>query len=183
VLNLGFAYLSSRDWASRAQGALDALSEELGESSAAAVLQGGEVVIVASAASRRILTSRLSIGARLTAFHSSLGRVLLAGRDDAALRRAVAEHRFKPYTPSTIMDRDAVLERIREDGARGFSLVDEELEQGLRSIAAPILDRKGRAFAALAVNVQSNRVTRNDMRDLFLPKIRAAARRIALAAD
>jgi IclR family transcriptional regulator, pca regulon regulatory protein len=183
VLKLGFAYLSSQDWVARAQAALDGLSEEVGESFAASVLQGDQVVIVASAASRRILASHLAIGARLSAFHSSMGRVQLAALDDEALRRALGAHRLQPYTPSTILDRQAILERIRDDGARGFSLVDEELEQGLRSLAVPIADRDGRPFAALAVNAQSNRVTRNDMRDLMLPKLREAARRIALAAD
>jgi IclR family transcriptional regulator, pca regulon regulatory protein len=181
ALNLGFAYLASQNWIARAQGALEALSETLGESSSAAVLQGDEVVVVASAASRRILSSHLAIGSRLSAFHSSMGRIQLARVDQADVRRRLLAHRFKPYTPSTIVDRDAILERIREDGARGFSLVDEELEPGLRSLAVPIIDRSEGAVAALNVNTQSNRVTRNDMRDLFLPKLREAARRIALA--
>ena len=99
------------------------------------------------------------------------------------MRRRLAALRFPPYTQSTIIDRDAILERIREDGGRGFSLVDEELEQGLRSLAAPILDRRERTIAAVNVDAQSNRVTRNDMRDRFLPKLREAARRIALATD
>jgi IclR family transcriptional regulator, pca regulon regulatory protein len=183
VLKLGFAYLSSQDWVARAQGALDILCEEIGESCAASVLQGDQVVIVASAASRRILSGRLAIGARLSAFHSSMGRAQLAQFDDEALGRELGGRRFQPYTPSTILDRQAIFERIREDGARGFSLVDEELEQGLRSLAVPVLDREGRAFAALAINAQSNRVTRNDMRDLMLPKLREAARRVALAGD
>ncbi len=181
VLKLGFAYLSSQDWVQRAQGALDALSETLGESSVASVLQGDQSVIVASAASRRILTSHLAVGARFSAFHSSMGRIQLASLGDAELRRELGDHRFQPYTPSTILDREAIFERIREDGARGFSLVDEELEQGLRSLAVPIVDRSGQTFAALAVNAQSNRVTRNDMRDFFLPKARETARRIALS--
>jgi IclR family transcriptional regulator, pca regulon regulatory protein len=183
ALDLGFAYLASQHWIARAQNALAALSEALGESSVAAVLQGDEVVVVASATSRRILSSHLAIGARFSAFHSSMGRVQLAHIEAVELRRRLVAHRFKPYTPSTIVDREAILERIHEDGARGFSLVDEELEQGLRSLAAPVVDRSGSVIAAVAVNSQSNRVTRNDMRDQFLPRLREAARRIALAED
>ena len=181
ALNLGFAYLASQSWIARAQGVLDALSDALGESTAAAVLQGDEIVIIASASSRRIMSSNLSIGARLSAFHSSMGRIQLARIDEAEVRRRLGAHRFQPYTPSTIVDREAILERIREDGARGFSLVDEELEQGLRTLAVAVIDRSEGALAAVSVNSQSNRVTRNDMRDLFLPKLREAARRIGLA--
>ena len=169
MLNLGFAFLASQDWIARAQGALDALSEELGESCAVSVLQGDQVVIVASAASRRIMTGHLAVGARLPAFHSAMGRIQLAGLDVQELRRRLAALRFPPYTQSTIIDRDAILERIREDGARGFSLVDEEFEQGLRSIAAPVVDRRERAIAALNVNAQSNRVTRTICATAFCP--------------
>ena len=183
VLKLGFAYLSSQSWTARTQSALDALCEDLGESCAAAVLQGDEVVIVASAASRRILAGHLAIGARLSAFHSSMGRIQLAELDEASLAARAAALRFAPFTPSTIVDRDAIVMRIREDGERGYSLVDEELEQGLRSLAVAVVGRRGRSIAALAINVQSNRVTRNDLRDLFLPKLREAARRISLSVD
>ena len=73
----------------------------------------------------------------------------------------------------------ALYERVREDHAQGFSIVDEELERGLRSIAVPIVDRSGQAIAGLNVSTHSTRTTRNEMRERFLPRLRAVAEHIS----
>jgi IclR family pca regulon transcriptional regulator len=88
--------------------------------------------------------------------------------------------RITPYTQSTITDPQALFERIREDRAQGFSIVDEELERGLRSIAVPIVDRRGHAIAALNLSANAQRTTRNEMRETFLPALRNVASKIAM---
>ena len=87
--------------------------------------------------------------------------------------------RVEAYTPSTITDVQALYDRVREDHAQGFSIVDEELERGLRSIAVPIVDRAGQAIAGLNVSTHSTRTTRNEMRERFLPRLRAVAEQIS----
>jgi IclR family pca regulon transcriptional regulator len=87
--------------------------------------------------------------------------------------------RLDAYTPSTITDMQALYERVREDQAQGFSIVDEELERGLRSIAVPVFDRAGQAIAALNVSTHSTRTTRNEMRERFLPRLRAVTEQIS----
>ena len=82
-------------------------------------------------------------------------------------------------TPSTITDLQALFDRIRDDHVQGFSIVDEELERGLRAIAVPIVDRQKEVVAALNLSTHATRTTRNEMRDRFLPELRAAAAQIA----
>jgi IclR family pca regulon transcriptional regulator len=82
-------------------------------------------------------------------------------------------------TPSTITDLQALFDRIRDDHLQGFSIVDEELERGLRAIAVPIVDRQNQVVAALNLSTHATRTTRNEMRDKFLPELRAAAAQIA----
>ena len=118
----------------------------------------------------------LAVGTRLPAFHTSLGRVQLGFLDDGELWCRLRSLRIEAYTPSTITDVQALYERVREDRAQGFSIVDEELERGLRSIAVPIVDRAGEAIAGLNISTHSTRTTRNEMRDRFLPRLRAVAR-------
>ena len=96
---------------------------------------------------RRIMSVTLAVGTRLPAFHTSLGRIQLGFLDDAEFWRRLRSLRIETYTPSTITDVQALYERVREDHAQGFSIVDEELERGLRSIAVPIVDRAGQAIA------------------------------------
>jgi IclR family pca regulon transcriptional regulator len=87
--------------------------------------------------------------------------------------------RIEAHTPSTITDLQALYERVQEDHAQGFSIVDEELERGLRSIAVPVVDRSGQAIAALNVSTHSTRTTRNELRERFLPSLRAVAEQIS----
>src|SRR6516162_778009 len=179
ILRLGFAYLATQNWIEQASPLMRQLGEELHESCSAAILEGTEIVYVARFPARRIMSVTLAVGTRLPAFHTSLGRVQLGFLDDAELGCRLRSSRLDGYTPSTITDVQALYERVREDRAHGFSIVDEELERGLRAIAVPIVDRGGEAIAGLNISTHSTRTTRNEMRDRFLPRLRAVAEQVS----
>jgi IclR family transcriptional regulator, pca regulon regulatory protein len=179
ILRLGFAYLATQNWIEQATPLMRQLSEEFHESCSAAILEGTEIVYVARFPARRIMSVTLAVGTRLPAFHTSLGRIQLGFLDDAEVWCRLKSLRVETYTPSTITDVQALYERVREDHAQGFSIVDEELERGLRSIAVPVVDRSGQAIAALNISTHSTRTTRNEMRERFLPQLRAAAAQIS----
>jgi IclR family pca regulon transcriptional regulator len=179
ILQLGFAYLATQSWIDRAVPLMKELSERQHESCSAAILQGTEIVYVARVPTRRIMSVAVSVGSRLPAFHSSMGRVQLGFLDASEIWRRLKSVRIEPMTPSTITDLQALFDRIRDDHEQGFSIVDEELERGLRSIAVPIVDRQNQVVAALNLSTHSTRTTRNEMRDRFLPDLRAVAAQIS----
>jgi IclR family pca regulon transcriptional regulator len=179
ILQLGFAYLATQSWIERAAPLMKELSERVHESCSAAILQGTEIVYVARVPTRRIMSAAVSVGSRLPAFHSSLGRVQLGFLDDAEIWRRLKSVRIEPLTPSTITDLQALFDRIRDDHAQGFSIVDEELERGLRSIAVAVVDRANQAVGALNLSTHATRTTRNEMRDRFLPELRAVAAQLS----
>jgi IclR family transcriptional regulator, pca regulon regulatory protein len=181
ILKLGFSYLATQSWIELATPLMRQLSEQLQETCSAAVLEGTEIVYVARFPAHRIMSVTLAVGTRLPAFHTSLGRVQLGFLDQAELWRRLRSLKIEAYTPSTITDVQALLERVREDHGQGFSIVDEELERGLRSIAVPIKDRNGQGIAALNVSTHSTRTTRNEMRERFLPSLRTLAEQISLS--
>jgi len=181
ILKLGFSYLSAQNWIERARPLMKELSERFHESCSAAILQGTDVVYVARVPAGRIMSVAISIGTRLPAFHSSMGRAQLGFLDDDELWRRLRSVRIAPYTPSTITDVQALFERIRSDHEQRFSIVDEELERGLRSIAVPIVDRSGQAITALNLSTHSTRTTRSEMRERFLPALRQTAERISVS--
>jgi IclR family transcriptional regulator, pca regulon regulatory protein len=183
VLELGFSYLSGQSWIERAQPLMKTLSEEVQESCSASVLQGAEIIYVARVQTRRIMTSTIAVGTRLTAFHTSMGRIQLGYLADDELWRRLRAARIEPMTPSTITDLRALFDRIKGDHDRGFSIVDEELEKGLRSISVALTSRRGRPIGAINVSAHSNRTTRNEMRDRFLPRLREIASQVALLAE
>jgi len=181
ILKLGFAYLATQNWLEQAAPLMRQLSEDFHESCSAAILEGTEIVYVARIPASRIMSVALAVGTRLPAFHTALGRVQLGFLDEAELWRRLRSVRIEAHTPSTITDIQALFDRVQEDRTQGFSIIDEELERGLRAIAVPIVDRGGQAIAGLNLSTHSTRTTRNEMRDRFLPRLRSVAERISVS--
>jgi IclR family pca regulon transcriptional regulator len=179
ILDLGFAYLSTQSWIDRALPLMRELSERLGESCTAAILQGNDIVYVGRVPARRIMSAALSVGSRLPALHTALGRIMFGYLDDAEIWRRLKSQRIEAYTPQTITDLQALFDRIRSDRAQRFSIVDEELERGLRALAVPVLDRSGQAVGAINLSTHSTRTTRNEMREHFLPELNRIAEQIS----
>ena len=180
ILELGFAYLATHSWIERAAPLMRELSNSARDSCSVAILQESRSCSLrGSATAHRLMSTAIDVGTRLPAFHSALGRAQLGFLDDAELWRRLRSIRLEPFTASTITDPRALIERIREDHAQGFSIVDEELEKGLRAIAVPIVSRRPVAVAAINLSAHASRTTRNEMREQFLPRLREAAARIS----
>jgi IclR family transcriptional regulator, pca regulon regulatory protein len=179
IMQLGFAYVSSQNWIDRAVPLMRRLSERFHESCSAAILEGTEIIYVARIPARRIMSAAIAIGSRLPAFHSSMGRIQLGFLDEAEIWRRLKSVRIEPMTPATITDLQALYDRVRDDHRQGFSIVDEELELGLRSIAVPIADRDGQCIGAINLSTHSTRTTRNEMRETFLPELKAVAAQVS----
>jgi IclR family pca regulon transcriptional regulator len=178
VLAIGYAYLSSMDLWQAAHPYLAELADLSQESCSAAMLDGTEVVYVARVASPRVMGVNLSVGARVPAYATSMGRVLLAGLSPAALDDYLASVQLARLTPRTVTGEAELRAIVGQVGEQGFSLVDQELEDGLCSVAAPIRDRYGRVVAALTICSHAGRVTAEQLRDEFLPHLLAAAKQI-----
>ncbi|MGJ9412867.1 IclR family transcriptional regulator C-terminal domain-containing protein [Aeromicrobium sp. CF4.19] len=152
VLRLGTAYLSGLGLPQVAQPHLEKLSARLGESTSAAVLDGTDIVYVARVAKRRIMSVGIAVGTRFPAYATSMGRVLLASLDEQTLQDHLARADLVALTPRTIHDPTVLrreIDRVRE---QGWALVDQELERGLTSLAAPIVRSGGETVAALNVS-------------------------------
>lgn len=178
VLQLGYAYLSSMSLAEVAQPHLERLSAEVHESSSVSVLDGGDVVYVARVAVSRIMTVAITVGTRFPAYATSMGHVLLSGLSDDALKSTVDTTNLVRLTARTITEPAALLAEIAAVRQQGWALVDQELEDGIRSVAVPIHDRTGRVVAAMNVSTHAARTTTATVRTTILPTLRAAAARI-----
>jgi IclR family transcriptional regulator, pca regulon regulatory protein len=154
------------------------VSETLGESCSAAVLSGHDVVYVARVAGARIVSVGLHVGTRLPAYCTSMGRVLLSELPDDEREALLGSAAIEAKTEKTVTDPAALAAIIARVRAEGYSIVDEELELGLRSIAVPIRDLSGRIVAAINVSTQSARTSIAEMEESFLPLLRQAAAQI-----
>ncbi len=175
ILELGYAYLSSLSLPEVAMPHLEQLVEQVHESSSVSELDGDDVVYIARVPTRRIMTVAISVGTRFPAYATSMGRVLLADQPSQWLDEYLEAAKLRALTSHTIADPSSLraeLARIRE---QGWALVDQELEEGLRSVAAPIRDGEGHAIAAVNVSTHAGRRTVTEIiDDLLEPLLRTA---------
>ena len=177
ILEIGYAYLSSATLPEVAEPHLEDLVATVHESSSVSVLGGDEVVYVARVPTRRIMTVAISVGTRFPAYATSMGRVLLAGQSDEWLSGYLASASLRRLTLHTVTDPEELRAELLQVRARGWSLVDEELEEGLRAIAAPIRDPAGRVIAAVNVSAPTRRGSVDTLRsELLAPLLETAAR-------
>jgi len=179
ILDLGFAYLSSLPVWNLAEPVMEALVAEVKESSSVAVLDGSEIVYVLRVPTHKIMSIGLGVGSRLPAFCTSMGRVLLAGLPAEECRRRIAAAARSAHTARTVTDPAQLMALIDGVRAQRWALVDQELEEGLVSLAAPITDRAGRTIAAINISGQANRTPPALMQQRFLPRLREAAEQIS----
>jgi len=179
VLDLGYAYLSSFSASEIAQTHLEDLSTRLHESCSASVLDGGDVIYTARAATNRIMTIALSVGRRLPAFVTSMGRVLLSALPPEELDAYLAHHARTAFTSRTVTDEAQLRAILDEVRSRGWALIDQELEDGVRSVAAPVLDASGRTVAAVNVSAHASRVSVSVLQRQFLPELLTTAAAIS----
>jgi IclR family transcriptional regulator, pca regulon regulatory protein len=179
VLNIGYAYLSALDLVELSRGEMESLGRDTGESCSIAVLDGTDIVYVARAPSTRIMSTALGLGSRLPAHATSLGHVLLAGLPAPDLDAYLATADLQPFTRHTLADAGCLRAELARVRTQGWALVDEELEIGVRSIAAPLHNRTGCVVAAMNVSAPASRVTLDTLRRELLPPLLEAAERIS----
>ncbi|TQM33366.1 IclR family transcriptional regulator domain-containing protein [Nocardia bhagyanarayanae] len=171
VLELGYSFLSSLSLPDLAGPHLEALAEKVRESTSVSILDGTDIVYVARVPVSRIMTVSISIGTRFPAFATSMGRVLLADLDPQALERYLAGADLTPITPSTITTAAHLRAELQRVRAEGYCVVDQELEHGLRSMAAPIHDRHGTVVAAVNISTHAARYSLAEVHDRLIPAL------------
>jgi IclR family pca regulon transcriptional regulator len=180
ILELGHAYLSSTPLAPAAQPILDRLCEAVHESCSVSVLNGSDILYVARASTNvRLLSVDLGVGSRLPAYCTSMGRVLLAFQPEASLREYLVHAKLDAHTRRTITSKAKLLQELADIRKKGYAVVDQELEIGLRSIAVPVRQRSGSVIAAMNVGTQAARVSLGELRAKIYPQLCAAALRLS----
>ncbi|GAA3337197.1 IclR family transcriptional regulator C-terminal domain-containing protein [Amorphoplanes nipponensis] len=178
VLELGYAFLSSLSLPEVAEPHLEQLSAEVHESSSISVLDGDDIVYVARVPTRRIMAVAINVGTRFPAYATSMGRVQIAYLPDEQRQAYLARVRLERLTARTVATAGELRDELRRVREQGYAIVDQELEEGLRSMAAPVFDRSGNVAAAVNVSVHASRTSVAVMRAELLPPLLTAAERI-----
>jgi IclR family transcriptional regulator, pca regulon regulatory protein len=179
VLDLAWAFLDSLHVDDVAKPVMEDVCAELHESVALCALDGPDIVYLARVHTPHLLIVPGGLGARLPASATASGRVLLAELEPHELDATLRAAPLAAHTHRSVVDADAFAALLEAVRRRGWAIVDEELEMGLRAIAAPIRDDSGDVVAALGISSSTSRVTVDDLQDRCLPALLAATERIS----
>ena len=175
ILDLGFAYLSSVPVLDTVEAHMEAMVQEVQESSSASVLDGTDIIYTVRVPTKRIMSVQIEVGTRLPAYATSMGRVLLAALGAESLDDYFRQARVEPLTPMTITDEQRLRSALAQVREQGWCLVDQELEVGVRSVAVPLHDSAGRVFAAMNISTNATRVPTARLLGEHLPLLRQTA--------
>ncbi|MBB93791.1 MAG: IclR family transcriptional regulator [Rhodobacteraceae bacterium] len=181
ILRLGMGALASLPLPQIVQPWLDQLADQIGQSCSVSILDGLEIVYVARAAQRRVMSIGLMPGSRLPAHCTSMGRVLLAALPEPEARAVIEASDLTPRTPFSLTDPDEIMARIAEARRDGYIVIDQEVETGLRALAVPVLNAQGRTIAALNTGMAATHPDPKALIDQYLPrllKVQAGLRRV-----
>jgi IclR family transcriptional regulator, pca regulon regulatory protein len=181
VLDLGMSYVLSRGLWEVARPHMEALVAQTHESSSIAQLDGSDIVYVARVAVPKIIALAVTIGTRFPAMQTSLGKVMLAGLATDEAERVLAEPSRSGIAARWQPDAAQRAAELRDVRARGWSLTDEQLALGIRSVAAPLRDGSGRVIAAMNVTVHAAETPVEMLTGQYLPLLLQAAG--AISAD
>ena len=179
VMDIARPFASPGDPWDFAQHYLASLTDRLGESASIAVLDGTDIRYVARSQTRRLMTIAVTVGSRLPAYATSKGRVLLAFLPDVELEAYFRRSAIEAFTFQTVIDESELRAILTEVRHQGWAIVDQQLEEGLCSVAAPVVDGNGRVSAALSVCAHAGRVDPVTLREEFLPLVLETARRVS----
>ncbi len=171
VLELGSAYLSSMTLPDIALPHIRALVEKVGESAVLSVLDEDSIVAVVRVPAKRIMNGTIVLGQRLPAWASATGRVLLAALPEDELASRLERIDIVPLTENTVASRADLENELDQIRGQGWALVDQELEPGLRALAAPVRDRAGTVVAGLTLIVQGIAGSPADVAPLLVPPL------------
>lgn len=171
VLRLGTACLATMPLPQIVQPLLDDLSDRIGQSSSVSILDGTEIVYVARAAQKKVMSIGLMPGSRLPAFCTSMGRVLLAALPEDKALAILTGTTLVARTPNTLTDPVEIIAELARIRARGYAIIDQEVELGLRSIAVPLMNAHGKIIAALNIGVAAVQSTPEALARDWLPSL------------
>ena len=181
LLDLGVTYLSTLPVTRVAQPFMERIIDTLHDSTSIGVLDRHDCVCVARLTAKRNMTFDVAVGSRLPAHATSMGKVLLAHLPPAALDAYFAGGPLERLTKRTICDEARLRRTLDEVCTRGWALADQESEDGVRVVAAPVFDRANEVHSALAVGSHAARVPLSVLKRDYLPVVIDAARQISRA--
>jgi IclR family pca regulon transcriptional regulator len=175
ILELGYSYLASQPWWRHAQKVIGETGREIGAACAVGVLDRDCVSYLAYAPGGDTPHVVRSVGTRLPAAATAMGRVLMSFADPAEMRRMLQAQPPARLTPFTLVDVDDLMRVLAHARRDGYATVYQQLEMGLFSVGVPVFDRARNVIASISASAWGREPDRDTLETSFLAPLRRAA--------
>jgi len=172
VLRLGWSYVDSANVTRISQPFLQRLTAVLGGAAYFAVRDGDDIVFVARSGNRLVQNVGFMLGARVQANFASAGIAMLSCWPQKEVERWLSGRAFMPFTPYTVTTVDGVRELIATARSRGYAVLEQQLDPGMRGIAVPIHSRTSEVVGAISVSLAMGNESTRGATSRVLPVLR-----------
>jgi len=180
LIQIGAICINNTDISREINLGIKRLSEEFGETTHAGILDGRQIVYIAKHHASRDVSVVTSVGYRIPAHATAIGKVLLATLTQAEIRSRFNGVQLERYTDRTITDFKVLLGELAKVAKQGFALDNQEIIPGGICVAAPIIDKANKTVAAMSVTMAAARASESEMMTTVVERVRAAADNVSL---
>lgn len=180
LIQIGAICINNTDISREINLGIKRLSEEFGETTHAGILDGRQIVYIAKHHASRDVSVVTSVGYRIPAHATAIGKVLLATLTQAEIKSRFNGVQLERYTDRTITDFKVLLGELAKVAKQGFALDNQEIIPGGICVAAPIIDKANKTVAAMSVTMAAARASESEMMTTVVERVRAAADNVSL---
>lgn len=179
LLSIGFSFIENMDLRHRISAQLLEITKQLNVDTGCVVLENTEVVYIERFRSNSVLGLHLTVGSRLPAYTSAMGRAILAFMDSKEAEAIIDDSDLQPRTPYTITDKTRLFENLETVRQKGFAINQQELAEGMAAIAAPVMTGS-KVEGSFGASFPMHRLEEEGFLEQIKERILTTARNVAL---
>ncbi len=177
-LELGQTFIRQMGLLRQARPSLEKLANRTNETSYLAIMRNQDVVYLDVVEANQTVRVASRVGLRLPTYCTAVGKVLICSESEEEIRKRLPEQLVK-RTPKTLADPKALVDHLKKVAKQGYAVDDEEFEEGVRCIAAPIRDYTGNVVAAISISGPAMRMPDKKIAEELAPAVKEAAEEIS----
>lgn len=179
VFEMAQVYLHKSGLVRHARPVLQDIAARCNESAYISILRQGEVVYLDLVESGHMVKLISRVGRRLPSYSTAVGKIQLAYQSEDDLERLFKDRPLERFTENTVSDFDSLMKEFVECAERGYAIDNQEYEEEVKCVAAPVRDYTRRVVAGVSISGPDFRMSEERIKNELVPLVVEAAKTIS----
>lgn len=181
IIDLGYSYFASLPWSDLAYQNMKKVVDGCKLSCSISILDGTNVICIMRIPATRILNEGIHVGSRLPAAYTATGRLFMTQMEDKEMNEYISKLPLEKMTKKSILEPSKLYEKLILEKDQGYQMVEEEIEDGLVSLAVPIYNRADKMIGAMNIGSHMSYKNTKVLKESILPLLLDAAKETSTA--